>query len=134
MNDPETKRTWTFVILGGEPFQAQIAGHPRLDHDGQRTLWKAHATVPQVIEIEAAIKKHGGQVSKFTEYEGTAQPVQRASEVFRTRACPTCFWYEPQDERQCGIEVWPEETVEAALAQPKAAQDRSNCPEGYSNE
>ena len=127
-------KVWTFVVTGGTEFQLRIPVHPVLDHDGNNTIWKANLEAMEAIEIKKAIESNGAEVEIFHEEEDTDQTRERnvllgkEKRAFPTEACPSCFFFDPLTEAQCGVDEWMPETIEAAMQDPKAVAARSACP------
>ena len=127
-------KMWTFVVRGGAEFQLKIPVHPTLDHDGTNTIWKASLEAMEAVEIRKAIESNGSSVEIFHEEEDAEQVRERnillgkEGRAFPTESCPSCFFFDPLLEAQCGVDDWPSEMTVTAMEDPKAVLSRSQCP------
>jgi len=144
VKDPTTKRMWTFLIEGGEPFEVTMEGHPPLQHDGHRTLWKAYVPMEDILAVDAALAQAVGPEGSVTKHiecsispEDAYFPQEHISQHgkvvdFRHPQCPLCSWFSPYTETTCGLQDWVHEMVCSHLNFPKAKEDFDNCPDRQS--
>jgi len=82
------------------------------------------------------IQDCGGDVRVFCDSQTEEQTkerqallgVQREGYVFRCPQCPTCFFFDPLVETDCGVDSWESETLQEALkSHEKAQSDYTSC-------
>jgi len=81
-NTPEPIKVWTFLIVGGESFEMEVAGHPKLIHMGKRTLWKMVGTEEASNRLKNTLEGFfGPQVTKYTESQTEEQIMIRKARL-----------------------------------------------------
>jgi hypothetical protein len=143
MSDPlerERRLLWTLVIQGDPSLYLSVTHGPDLSHEGGETVWKALLTPSEMDALEERIVQEGLSVERIRQSRSEIReaeskdwshiemsdfdPTQMA---YRTRKCPTCFWFHPTTPQQCGLDDWPMEVRTGALAVQKARTDKDVC-------
>ena len=126
---------WTVLLQGGAEVSFRGQGTIQY-HDGSQSIWKVRGTREAVDEVVKTAVSIGCKVSVFEESQTEEQEAVRLKLldlgegfVFQCEQCPNCHWFDPLTENKCGMQDWPEETIDAsALLHEKARLDRDSCP------
>ena len=126
---------WTVLIQGGAEVSYRGQGTVQY-HDGRQSVWKIRGTRNAVQEVVTTAESIGCKVTIYEDSQTAEQETIRLKLldlgdgfVFQTENCPTCHWFDPLTQTNCGKEDWPDETVNASkLLHEKAKVDDEACP------
>jgi hypothetical protein len=127
---------WSFLIENGSPVELFVRTGPPLRHDGTSTVWQAVLTEKEADDLTDLLRKSGCSVRTFSQKETKDQRELRnklhealeGEGNYPTLKCPQCFFYDPNVEGGCNLEVWSNMVTELALTQEKALRDYLTCP------
>lgn len=74
-------KVWTFILRGGSPLEMSLPGNPKLEHNGEMTVWKLCGTRNLREAAENLIAQQGCTVEVYTEEETPEQKALRAARV-----------------------------------------------------
>ncbi len=126
---------WTVLLQGGAEVSFRGQGTVQY-HDGTQSIWKVRGTREAVEEVVQTASSIGCQVTVYEESQTTEQETIRLKMlgvgkdfVFQCEECPNCHWFDPLTEKNCGLQDWPSETIDAStMLHEKARLDRDSCP------
>lgn len=130
-----TERLWTVLLQGGAEVSFRGQGTIQY-HNGAQSIWKVRGTREAVEEVVQTATSIGCKVTVYEESQTAEQEKIRLKLldlgedfVFQTEECPNCHWFDPLTDTNCGLDDWPDETIDAStLLHEKARSDRDNCP------
>jgi hypothetical protein len=135
---------YVVTLRGGEgAFVMGAGGNPRIEHDPDTSPTSVHTLMltPEGAEQLVRVTEGFGVKCVVRRVEGMTeeQRVEQArllgrmgqeERVWPTASCPSCFWFDPLQERTpCGAEAWPVDVRDEAYKAHASAQvDLDNCP------
>ena len=128
------KRTWTFLLNGGETFEVQIGANPQVIHRGGLSLWTLHLTDEEKNELEKILK------SKVSQYQAlgsndkledeTRETANNPNTAMHCPQCFTCSWYDLTYLNKCGAMDLPHRLVKKLISAENTLQaiHYRDCP------
>ena len=128
------RKTWTFLLNGGEPIEVQIGANPIATHDGGLSLWTLHLTIEEKTELDRVLK------GKVTQYQAlssndklekeTTETVKNPNTAMHCSKCFTCSWYDLTYLNKCGAMDLPHRLVKKLISSENTRQaiDYQSCP------
>jgi hypothetical protein len=139
-----THDLYIVTLQGGEGmFVMSVNGNPRIEHDPDTSPTSVHTVMltPEGAEEIVRVAEIFGVVAVVRRVDGMTeeQRLEQArllgrmgqeERVWPTASCPSCFWFDPLQERTpCGAEAWPVDVRNAAYEAHDAARaDLDKCP------
>jgi len=128
------KRTWTFLLNGGETFEVCIGVNPQVIHNGGLSLWTLHLTDEEKNELETTLK---GKVSQYQALSSndklekeTTETAKNPNTAMHCPQCFTCCWYDLTYLNKCGAMDLPHRLVKKLISSENTVQAIAyrNCP------
>lgn len=102
----------------------ELSQAPPLVHRGTQTLWPVYCTDLEAQKLRDTLIELGTEVQILSS-EPDSPPL---TNLARTPSCPSCFFFDPEEEESCGLRSRPKDSLEAALVYHEKAQaDRQAC-------
>lgn len=138
-----SRQLWVFRVTGGDAFDLQVKGNPRVRHDGgAESVLRALCTRDQADELATEMRRRGCRVETYGGGETPEQKEERRNvmavlggeRAFPCVRCPECAWFDPHIHSLCGAGVapggegWDDDAVEGAMSNPRHRDDLDACP------
>lgn len=122
---------YTVTLHGGEAVILQFSGNPGFEHRGGTSVAHLVLNEQEVDQLKGLGVLYGITV-RVRLMEGQAGPTGELPEndlTWRTVACPTCPWFEPNKPGNCGLTAWPSESVKELRRTSTAhVEAEKSCP------
>jgi hypothetical protein len=128
------KKSWSFLITGGDPFQVQVGTNFPIRHNGDRTVWNGLLTEEEKADLEKWLRASTCSCTIYntdpTESEIDQQLFERTPNDFHCSQCPSCFWYDLSSGNRCKAMDIPQSIMRVLIEDDSAVQsiDYHSCP------
>ena len=128
------RKTWTFLLNGGETIDVQLGANPTVSHNGDLSLWTLHLTIEEKSELEKTLKDKVSQYQAVATNDKlekeTTETAKNPSTVMHCPQCFTCSWYDLTYLNKCGAMDLPHRLVMKLVSSENTVQaiHYRSCP------
>lgn len=131
-----TRKHWSFIFLGNEPFVLQIGVNRPIDHNGGMSLYNLNLSEEEREFLERWLKENSHTYQAIStdtteeEKEQKRLQMEKDNNFFHCSLCPTCCWYNLSTVNRCGAMDMPYGIVKKILKNENGihAKAYSMCP------